>query len=242
MKTLKLDFKRLRNEEHFQFHSEVVGLVNRFGAQTLNIEQDFPTYFKLVGDEEEALLQIRKSVVSDQLSEADNKRDILYKGMSDLVKSALNHFNPVLQDSAAKVMLVLNQYGNVARKSHNDETAAIYKLVKELNEHHADEVQHLKLAEWLTELTARNNAFDLLMQSRFSEDAERTTLRMKAVRNEVDGLFRTIALRIDALITLNDPAVNPTFVRELNVRIEHYTVSLAIRKGKGHKPEWPETN
>jgi hypothetical protein len=232
MKTNRFDLKSLRNEEHCQFHTEAVQLAETIGAQKLNIEADFADYVKLIIAEQEALQQIRKSALSDQIFDADELRDIILRGMADAVKSAMNHFSPAWQEAAGKITIVLDQYGNIPRKPYNDETAAINKLLKDLTGKYAAEVQLIGLTDWLTELAVRNNAFDTLMKTRYSEDAERTTLRMKQVRAEIDIIFRKILTRIDALVLINGSEAYEPFVREINARIDKYAASLAIRKGK----------
>lgn len=226
--------KNLRNEEHNQFHAEMKNLIEVYGAKALNIELLFEAYqkqFVLLG---QALQQIRKSMESDLIEESDHQRDMVFRGMSDTVKSALHHFNSAKQEAAERVQIVLNQYGNMARKAHHEETASIYKLISEFTKNYPAEMQQLGLEEWIAELTVRNNAFDTLMKTRYSKEAERTTLHMKAVRTETDQLYREIIARIDALITLQDPQISETFVRELNVRIDKYAVLLSVRKGRKH--------
>jgi hypothetical protein len=232
MKTNRLDLQHLRNEEHCQFHTEAMQLVESLGAQTLNIEVDFADYVKMNADELETLQQIHKSALSDQICDADKQRDIIFRGLTDAVKSAKNHFTPAWQQAAGKIAIVLNQYGNVARKSYNDETAAITKLLKELTENYSTESELIGLTDWIAELANRNNAFDTLQKTRYSEDAERTTLRMKQVRTDIDNLFRKILIRIDALIIVNGSTTYEPFVREINARIDKYATSIAIRKGK----------
>lgn len=232
MKTNRMVFSALRNEEHYQFHSDVKALLAAGDPKILNIAADFADYEKLCNDELEALQLIRKSALSDQMEDADKRRDQVFRGFADAVKSARNHFDAGKKEAAARLNIVMEQYGNVARKPYNEETAAIVKLLKELTENYAADMEMLAITEWANELAARNNAFDTLMRSRFTEESERTTLHMKQVRNEVDAQLRKILTRIDALIIVNGLQAYDALVREINVRFDKYENTVAIRQGK----------
>lgn len=242
LKTKRIDLIPMRNEEHYQFHAEVKALIVAAGPQKLNIADDFTDYSQLCNDELDALQLIRKSALSDQLEDADTKRDAVFRGLVDAVKSAKNHFVEAKKEAAARLSIVLDQYGNVARKPYNEESAAITKLLKELAEKHAPDAELLGLNDWVAELAARNNAFDTLMKSRFTEDAERTTLRMRQVRSTIDLQFRAILTRIDALVIVNGPAEYTAFVRELNARIDKYDNLVAVRQGKAAAVKDKTTN
>jgi len=232
MEITKINLSNLRNEEHFQFQTEFKDLVIQTGASTLNIETQFTDYQILYDQEEEALQVIRKSATTEQLAEADTDRDILTRGATDAVKSGLNHFSEEKRMAAARLKILLDQYGNISRKPYDEETAAIYKLVKESQGPYAADVTTLDMADWFTELNTKNLAFETLMKSRYSEEAAKTELRMKQVRIDIDAGYRGIADRLDALMLINGTSGYEAFVRELNSRADKYNDILAQRKGR----------
>ncbi len=237
MKTSKINLSALHNEEHFQFHTEFNDLVMRFNPATIGIEDAFKQYQPLLKMETEALLVIRKSATTQQLSDADDERDIVFRGFADAVKSAVNHFDASKREAAKRINLLFDKYGNVARKPYNEETAEISKLIQETQSAYAADIAHLGLGDWIKELNERNQAFDTLIKNRFSEDAARTDLKMKYVRDEIDAQYRIIADRIDALILINGITAYDAFVQELNARVTKYSNSIAQRKGRAAKPE-----
>jgi hypothetical protein len=54
---------------------------------------------------------------------------------------------------------------------------------------------------------------------------------MKNIRQEIDKSFEAIVNQINARITLGGDAQYLPFVKELNLRIEHYKSRVAIRRG-----------
>ncbi len=232
MKTSKINLSHLHNEEHLQFATEFADLVKQFGAAALNIEQVFGAFVACVEQEQQALQVILKSATSQQLADADNQRDQIFRGLSDALKSALNHFDPAKHAAAVHLKIAFDQYGNIARKPYDQETAAINKLVQEAQTTYANDINLLGLSDWIAELANRNQAFDTLMKSRYTEDANKTELRMQHVRTDADASFRAIADRLDALMLINGTEAHEPFVRELNSRIEKYNNTLAQRKGR----------
>lgn len=138
---------------------------------------------------------------------------------------------------------MFDHYGDITKKSHAEETAAINSFITDLNNDHAADVATLGIADWLTELKANNDAFDALMKSRYTEEANKAQLRMKQVRVEVDKAYKTIVDRINALIIVNGTMPYKAFVNELNERIGNYNLIIAQREGrnsKGDKPKEPK--
>lgn len=235
MKIARINLSSLRNEEHFQFQTEFKNEINLFGAKTLNIETAFATYLPLYDQEEKALQPIRKSATTEQLVDADTERDDIYRGLTDAVKSALNHFDPNKRAAASRLKVLFDQYGNVARKPYNEETAAINKIMVEVKGAYAADVAALAINDWFTMLETKNNAFDTLMKSRYSEEAGKTELRMNEVRLTVDTAYREVVDRIDALILINGHRGYENFTREHNARVEKYSNILAQRVGRKAK-------
>jgi hypothetical protein len=235
MKIARINLSNLRNEEHFQFQTEFKDEINLFGAKTLNIETAFATYLPLYEQEEKALQLIRKSAATDQLIEADTERDDIYRGLVDAIKSALKHFDPNKRAAASRLKVLFDQYGNVARKPYDEETAAINKIMVESKGAYAADITALAISDWFTMLETKNNAFDTIMKSRYSEEAGKTELRMNQVRLEVDATYREIMDRIDALILINGHRGYENFTREHNARVDKFSNTLAQRAGRKAK-------
>jgi hypothetical protein len=226
----KIKFSRLRNGEHAQFFTEVDKLIDEVGASVLTIEPQSALLKMVLAREFEALAIIRKSVLSDELETVDQPRDNTFRGSVDSVKSALNHFDANVKKAASKVMVVLNSFGNVAALPYDEETIAIRKLATELRGTCANEISLLALEPWLTVLETQNDNFATIMKERYSEDAGRTALRMKSIRIEVEGAYKKMLKRIDALIEINGEANYTVFVTELNSRIDKYNNIVARRE------------
>jgi hypothetical protein len=230
-----INFARLRNEEHFQFHTELTAIVEAHTKAALGVEALWARYAAAYADEREALDVVRKSAATEELVDADGARDETFRGLSDVVRASTRHYDESARAAAHRLAVVLDGYGNVGRKPYDEQTAAVAALLDYLRGKGAADVATLGLAGWVAELAAQNEAFDALKKGRYTEAAGRTQLKMKDVREEIDEAYRAIARRIDALAVVNGETPYAGFVNELNARIATYGGALSKRQGRGAK-------
>jgi len=232
MNILDFSLSRLQNEEHFKYQTGFKELIIKLTPAALGIEPQFLAYLPLYDNECDAIDYVRKSDITDALTDSDAVRDNTYRGFADFIKSACNHYIPEMKHAASRVQIVIDEHGNIAAKTYDKETAAIISLISKLNQHYADDITTLGIAGWLNELQANNESFDQLMNNRYTKETIKTQLRMKTVRTEVDDSYRTIIDRINALIIVNGEADYKEFVSEMNQRIERNNINLSVRLGR----------
>ena len=235
MKIKNFALSRLRDEEHFQFFTSFRDLVLVFGALALKIELLFNLFLAAYANELVALDVVRGSAISDDLKDSDKERDEVFRGMCDAVKSGLNHYDPDVRASAKRLQIVLDTYGNLAVKPYDTETGGLNSLIHDFTTTYTDDVAKVLLTGWATELQAKNKAFNDLKNSRYSDDAAKTILRMKQERVKTDDIYRQITERLNALIIVEGETAYLPFVNELNQRIEGYDSIISIRRGKSKK-------
>lgn len=234
MKIESIHFIRLRNEEHFQFHSEFKGLVVTHKASTLNIETAFNAYLPLYSQEAEALNKIIKSSLTSVLADADKLRDNTFMGLSDAVSAAARHFRPEVKLAAQRMMVVFNHYNGLTRRNYDQESAAINTFIAELNSSCADDITTIGVGDWVSELQSNNDNFINLMKTRYTEEAGKTQYEMKEVRIQIDNAYRSIIKRIDALMTINGESDYTAFVRELNERIDRINNQISQHRSNNN--------
>lgn len=235
MKVNDFSLIRLRNEEHFQFHTSFSDLVVATNATNLKIEALFAVYQPQLANELKSLDVVRKSSISDDLLVADSDRDDTIRGFRNGVKSGLNHYDANVQAAAKRLQILLDTYGDLPTKNYDAETGAINSLVSDLKGTYAADVATMGLTGWVNELAARNTAFDDLKNNRYSDEASKTMLHMKAERRKTDSIYRQITERINALIIVEGEAAYAGFVNELNKRIEGFDNTVTLRRAKAKK-------
>jgi len=235
MKIEKIHLPTLRNDEHFQFNTEFRNLVNEITPAALKIAAQWDSYLPLYDREDEALKKILKSAITEMIQDADQRRDLIFRGLVDANLSALNHFREEAKMAAKRLKVVFDTYGNLARKPLNEETSAIYNLLQELRNNYSADIGDLNLVEWVDELEAANQTFEALVKERYNESAARTEIILRQARLEIDAAYRSIIERIDALNLIEGNTVFNDFVRRWNVVIEKYNNIVAQRQGRNRK-------
>jgi len=222
MKIEKINLLHLRNDEHFQFHTEFRDLVTSLGAAALKIKPQFDAYLSLYDTEDEALKKIVKSEFTAKIHEADKARDDIWIGIEEMVTASHRHFNASVRDAAARLKIVLDTYGNVASKSLDEETSAVYNILQDLQGKYAADVTAVGIAQWVAELKARNDALEALVKERDSEGASKTHVVMRDARKAADVAYKQICDIINVYIVLEGGASYETLVNTMNEVVARY--------------------
>ena len=221
-----------RNAAHYQFQTDFNDFVIKYTPQALGIVEDYAAYQPLLQDEGVALVAITKSATTEEIDGADKNRDFTFRGTADKVTNSLNHFDPQVREAARRVKIIFDTYGNLAPKPDDEESGLISSLIDDLRTKVPADIATIQLIDWIAELERLNNAFIALEATRNSEEANRTELRMKHVRVDVDAAYNKIIKRINALIIVTGEGPYAAFVKELNARIARAQDSIALSKGQ----------
>ncbi|MDR1866409.1 MAG: DUF6261 family protein [Bacteroidales bacterium] len=239
---IRINYTHLRNDAHVELHETADAMMVRYNPATLGIDVLYGEYKPLLNAELSLLNVLRKSSYTGEIKEADHRRDMLFRGFADAVKSGLNHFDPAKREAAHRIDIVLDNYGNIAAKALDQETAAIDDLLRELRSgDYPALVDSLALTDWLVQLDAENQTFKTLMLARYGETSQRPTTRMKAARKNTDAAFRNIIDRLEALATVNGITLYEPFIRELNALLERYRNIMAAGAGRRKKESKDES-
>jgi hypothetical protein len=232
----RINLHGLKNETHVQFNEEADSVFVKHNPQTLGIYPLYVPYKAALNNEYQALDYIGKSELTKKIIEQDRKRDNIYRGFVDSLKGAAKHFDLSHRDAANLLLNIFDHYGNIARKTLDDETAAINDLARELEQPKLTQaIALLGMNAWLNKLVEENNAFEELMKERYSETASKTSFRMRAVRVETDKYYHAIISQIENQC-LADIEINENFIKELNAVIERFKRILAQEIGE-RKPK-----
>jgi len=241
MKIKSISLTAFQNEEHYKFYTDVNELINLLPVPSLPITDEVSNLRRLYTDEGEALNYVRKSSYSKKLGAADIKCNDTLDGMEHAIGSGLKHFNPSIKESAARLKLLWDTNGDIKHKSQKNKSGAIIKLIADLRGTYASDISVLGMDGWVAELSANLAEHDAIENSRYDEKDGKTHLRMKEVRKEIDSAYHTFTEKINALIIVNGEGPYTDFVNKLNLRIDSYSINLALRNGKATDSATPET-
>ena len=234
-----VDLAKMRNDEHFQFMTVIACAIVEFGgAENLRIGTYYDRFESDVQLEDVTLKKIPKSSITQLIQTADQYRDEIFRGIVSIVDAHLNHFEVALREPARKVKIVLNTYGNVARKPLNEETSAIYNLLTDLNsDKYLPDAKTTGLEDWMAALATANTALNDLMTERFHESAAKTEAVLKEVRLKVDAGYRDIVHLVEAFSMVygeEEGAPFIPFIRYVNTIVDKYNNIIAARYGRNN--------
>jgi hypothetical protein len=236
-KVKRVNLQHLHNEEHFQFISAILTVLN--GAQAsikTYLTPLIATLAELCDREHSALEKIRKSLLTGEIDRLDKQRDSVFHGLT-LIAEGFGHSTLAAEVEAShEVLLVTDHYGNVAIKSYNEETALIRNLISDLRTRYSTALNSLNLTRWVNELETLNTEFDNLMNTRFDESAH--TLEMENVRDIrrlVDPAYLNVVAAVETGSLLDGASDYRSLIDELNARIDYYRNTLATRRGRKPK-------
>lgn len=227
---------KLRNNELHTFYTEVATAVSTAGTgeEKLNVADLYTAFNLAVNAYGQAILNIAKSALTADLTEADAQRDNLFVGFCETVRNGLRHFTPAKQQAARLLMPVVEAYTGAADKSIDDETGYITNFLTELDQDkYVDAFTALDLNEWFEALGAANDKVAKISAQRTAEQVASgtSTGAGTATRAAADAAYNALTQMLNALCMVKGEALYRDTFEYINARIKHYQDLLAQRKG-----------
>lgn len=230
----------LQNDEHYQFHFDVIKLIQTQTAASLGIVPQHESYEKAFAEEDEAMQAERGSAFTQTILEADAYRDQVDHGFGLAIESNTYHYDPVMQENARKVMRIWEQYPDLRRLSYNKQSSATTNRNNELRTNYSHELEAMGATGWLNKSDAANSEFISHFGSRANEEAARISINVQTARAAVDPAYYALVTQVNALAVVNGDASYGEFIDRVNYYISYYKTTLASRKGR-KKPTTPES-
>lgn len=202
---LKVNLNNARNDEHYQFHSDVLSIVTAEVAAAQKIDRLRSDYVALFDKENTAFIQNRAYESTKEIEAKDRERDDLFLYVKQTVDS--NLYCPVATKKAAaeKLAFAMKPYRSANTKAFAENTAQVTNLVLDFqSEAYAGYVEQLGLTEAVAQLQTVNDEFNAVYMGRSGEKLVRASSEnMKSIRPKVDAAYRTLASAVNALYQVN---------------------------------------
>lgn len=235
MNALRFRMASLRDEEYFQFMTELKILLEEIGVDEmeLNIDPLYRIFLPYWHQLDLLIKSYRKSEYTKKLAEADTIRDNAYRGLVLFVRAYHYSVSGTNIEAAERMQFVIDNYGDFRKKSYNEQTAAVYNLLEDLTERCSAEITQLHAQEWISDLRMVNTLFEQLMNERYDEAAETPIYTMREVRAKLNEVYYNIIRSIEIVISYaENKTVQIEFLTRLNERITYYKNTLSTRKGR----------
>lgn len=230
---------RLRNNDYFQYMTDVKGLVTQATPAALNVEEEAVAFDNSFTALDEAINVDQGSVFTEKIQGADLRRDYTWTALNGRVKATLYSPIPEEVEAAKHLERVFNLYGGIRYLSLKEQTAAATNLNNDLKKPKmAVHCQTIGITPWVLAHEAENTAVNDLQNQRDSEKANRNYTKAKEVRVAFDEVYNALVNRINAMVTLRmaTPVIE-NFIIEVNQKIKNLENQLAVRQGHSDSGE-----
>ena len=232
VKINRMVYNNLRHNEYTIFVNQLAQIAAKYQPETLHLSKPFQKVNAMLPAIAKIKAQETSSVLSNQLHDLDNQRDILFNAIVAQSKTMSKLNLPKVKPHAEVLNRFLDKHGrDIAIASLNAETQ---RLSNFLNDYQATPevktaVAGLNIKLLFDELLIANNNLATSFLQRTEDDAAIEKVDTRAIRIETD---KTLSIFLDAIEYCNteyeDKDYNP-LANELNDLIGYYKTQIKAR-------------
>lgn len=223
MKEIKgIALTRMNNGAHYTYISNILARAEADTAVRAKAEELVDGIRTALEAEDKALNISRKSLITDDIAQADSERDALYTGY----KKAVNGFTmmPVADTATAAKELRqhIKDYNINPRGQLDKETGLLINFIADLETRYAQQVGRLGLTPFVTNMKAANERVRSLTLERTEERMTQTPGALKAARKASDKAYNRLVKTVNALALIFGDTEYAGFIDYVNTEIAHY--------------------
>lgn len=189
---------------------------------TLGLETIQGEFVQKLTELEKAVKPISKNEHTATLSELDDARGLMLRGMIKFFEAYKNFPNEAKEKAGMKLVLIAKKYGKVPdKRKFNEETAIVESLLQDLAlpENEAL-VKQIGAAEWVKALKEKNDEFSRVFNLRTNEYAGTEPGSSKMARKEMYDVFKKLVQTINALAFLQGTEKYERLIKNINQELE----------------------
>lgn len=221
---------RMNNGAHFTFVSNILARAEKDATVKAKAADQVAALKKAFEAEDAALKISQKSLITDDIAQADSERDALYIGY----KKAVNGFLTLPVADMAKAAKVLAQHikdYNIDPKEQLDrETGMLVNFISDLETRYKEQVETLALTPFVTNMKSANERVRTLTLERTEERMTQTVGAMKAARSASDEAYTLLVRMVNALALVFGDTDYASFIDYVNTEITHYKREVLNQK------------
>lgn len=221
---------RMNNGAHFTFVGNILARAEKDATVKAKAADQVAALKKAFEAEDAALKISQKSLITDDIAQADSERDALYTGY----KKAVNGFLTLPAADMAKAAKVLAQHikdYNIDPKEQLDrETGMLVNFISDLETRYKEQVETLALTPFVTNMKSANERVRTLTLERTEERMTQTVGAMKAARNASDEAYNQLVRMVNALALVFGDTDYANFIDYVNTEITHYKREVLNQK------------
>ena len=232
-----INIQRMNNGAHFTFVSNILARAEADTAVKGKASELVSNFKAAVAAEDEALKISQKSLLTDEIAQADSDRDALYAGYKKAVEGFLAMPIADMAQAAKILSQHIKDYKINTADQLDKETGLLVNFISDLEDKYAAQVSKLGLAAFVTNLKEANERVRTLTLQRTNEKIGITVGALKTARTASDDAYRALVKMVNALALVFGEKDYTAFIDYVNTEITHYK-----REVLGQKASAPSTS
>ena len=232
-----INIQRMNNGAHFTFVSNILARAEADTAVKGKAADQVNNLKAAVSAEDEALKISQKSLLTDEIAQADSDRDALYAGYKKAVEGFLAMPIADMAQAAKVLAQHIKDYKIKTAGQLDKETGLLVNFISDLEDKNAAQVAKLGLTAFVTNLKEANERVRTLTLQRTNEKIGITVGALKTARTASDDAYRALVKMVNALALVFGEKDYTAFIDYVNTEITHYK-----REVLGQKASAPSTS
>ena len=238
-KIATINLTRLRTEESFGYLKQILAETASLPAEeTLAAQTTAVNAFETAYDAfDTALKASATNPATATATDADEARDLSWRGINAYVKAMCAHPTAEVAANAAEVKSLFDKYGDPTKLAQTEESGVLHNLLQDLEAFDSSKRTALNLDVWITDLKTKEDAFLAAAAARTEADAARQVGIVKETRTAAEAAYRSLVDTVNALAMINGDTAYATFIDHMNAMIERQKSILKARTTRAKKGE-----
>ena len=227
-----INIQRMNNGAHFTFVSNILARAEADTAIKGKASELVSNFKAAVSAEDEALKISQKSLLTDEIAQADSDRDALYAGYKKAVEAFLAMPIADMAQAAKVLAQHIKDYKINTAGQLDKETGLLVNFITDLEDKYSTQVAKLGLTAFVTNLKEANERVRTLTLQRTNEKMGVTVGALKAARTASDDAYRALVKMVNALALVFGEKDYTAFIDYVNTEVTHYKREVIGQKAK----------
>ena len=227
-----INIQRMNNGAHFTFVSNILARAEADTAVKGKASELVSNFKAAVAAEDEALKISQKSLLTDEIAQADSDRDALYAGYKKAVEGFLAMPIADMAQAAKILSQHIKDYKINTADQLDKETGLLVNFISDLEDKYAAQVAKLGLTAFVTNLKEANERVRTLTLQRTNEKIGITVGALKTARTASDDAYRALIKMVNALALVFGEKDYTAFIDYVNTEVTHYKREVIGQKAK----------
>ena len=227
-----INIQRMNNGAHFTFVSNILTRAEADTAVKEKASELVSNFKTAVSAEDEALKISQKSLLTDEIAQADSDRDALYAGYKKAVEGFLAMPIADMAQAAKILSQHIKDYKINTADQLDKETGLLVNFISDLEDKYAAQVAKLGLTAFVTNLKEANERVRTLTLQRTNEKIGITVGALKTARTASDDAYRALVKMVNALALVFGEKDYTAFIDYVNTEVAHYKREVIGQKVK----------